>query len=240
MVLTTLAMMSMLATPPAPPARYLALGDSYTIGESVPADARWPLQLAGLLRADGITIANPDIIARTGWTTDELTAALDAVERGESVILADAENAPRPAPPYQLVSLLIGVNNQYRGRPLDEYRVQLRQLIGRAIGYAGGEPGRVIVLSIPDWGVTPFAAEHGRDAAVVAAEIDAYNAAKRAECARAGVAYVDITGLTREAAARRELLADDGLHPSDIDYQRWAQAALPAARAALARQDPGK
>ncbi|MBK9655210.1 MAG: SGNH/GDSL hydrolase family protein [Rhodanobacteraceae bacterium] len=225
----------MLATPPAPPARYLALGDSYTIGESVPVAARWPTRLAELLRAEGITLANPEIIARTGWTTDELSAALDAIERGERVALADDEFAPMPAPPYQLVSLLIGVNNQYRGRPLDEYRAQLRTLIERAVAYAGGQPERVIVLSIPDWGVTPFAAEHGRDAALVGAEIDAYNAAKRAECARAEVAYIDITGLTREAATRRELLADDGLHPSAIDYQRWAQAALPAAKAALAR-----
>lgn len=235
MVLTTLAILSMLSTPPVPPARYLALGDSYTIGESVPASARWPNRLAELLRADGISIANPEIIARTGWTTDELSAALDELERGESVTLADREVATRPAPPYQLVSLLIGVNNQYRGRPVDEYRMQLRTLIERAVAYADGQPQRVIVLSIPDWGVTPFAAEHGRDAAVVATEIDAYNVAKRAECVRAGVAYIDITGLTREAATRRELLADDGLHPSAIDYQRWAQAALPAALAALKR-----
>ena len=101
--------------------------------------------------------------------------------------------------------------------------------------HAGGKPARVIVLSIPDWGVTPFAALHGRDAAVVGAEIDACNAAKRKECARAGVACIDITPFTREAATRRELLADDGLHPSAIDYQRWAQAALAAARAALTR-----
>ena len=233
MVLTTLAMLSMLTTPPALPARYLALGDSYTIGESVPAGARWPNRLAELLRAEGLTIANPEIIARTGWTTDELSVALDAIERGERVALADGEFGPMPTPPYRLVSLLIGVNNQYRGRPVDEYRMQLRALIERAVAYADGQSERVIVLSIPDWGVTPFAATHGRDAAVVATEIDAYNAVKQAECARAGVAYVDITGLTREAATRRELLADDGLHPSAIDYQRWAQAALPAARAAI-------
>jgi lysophospholipase L1-like esterase len=228
-------MMSILAAPPALPLRYLALGDSYTIGESVPAAARWPNQLAELLRAEGVAMANPEIIARTGWTTDELDAALDAIEGGASVSLTDAEAAPRPAPPYQLVSLLIGVNNQYRGRPIEEYRTQLRALIARAVGYAGGHPQRVIVLSIPDWGVTPFAADEGRDASVVGAEIDACNAAKRAECARAGVAYIDITALTREAATRRELLADDGLHPSAVDYQRWAQAALAAAKAALTR-----
>lgn len=236
MVLTTLAVMSMLAPAPALPARYLALGDSYTIGESVPADARWPNRLADLLRADGVDIANPQIIARTGWTTDELDAALDAVEGGATVMMTGAEPALRPAPPYQLVSLLIGVNNQYRGRPVDEYREQLRALLKRAIGYAEGQPARVVVLSIPDWGVTPFARGQGRDAAQIAREIDAHNAAKREECARAGVAYVDITGLTRAAATRPELLADDGLHPSAIDYQRWAERALPAARMALGRR----
>jgi len=233
MVFTTLAMLPILTTPSAPAARFLAIGDSYTIGESVPAAARWPNRLAELLRADGIEIANPVIIARTGWTTDELDAALDALERSESVSLTDAETAPKPAPPYQLVSLLIGVNNQYRGRPVEEFREQLRALIVRAVAYADGDSQRVIVLSIPDWGVTPFAHEHGRDAAQVAREIDAHNAAKREECAHAGVAFVDITGLTREALERPELLAADGLHPSAIDYQRWAQAALPAARKAL-------
>jgi lysophospholipase L1-like esterase len=218
------------------PVSMLALGDSYTIGEAVAADARWPVQLASGLRAGGIAITNPDIVARTGWTTDELMAALDAVERGESVALTAAdEMAPRPARPYALVTLLIGVNNQYRGRAVEDYVPQFRDLLDRAIGHAGGEPKRVIVLSIPDWGVTPFAAANGRDAATVGAAIDAYNAAARAICAERGVAFVDITPLTREAAERRELLAEDGLHPSGLDYARWAEAALPAARAALGR-----
>lgn len=233
MTLATLSLLSMLAAGPALPARYLALGDSYTIGESVPAAERWPNQLAQLLRGQGADLANPDIVARTGWTTDELSAALDAVERDEAVEMAAGEHVPRPAPPYQLVTLLIGVNNQYRGRPLDEYRTQLRALLALAMGYAGGQPRRVVMLSIPDWGVTPFAAGMGRDAATVAREIDAYNAAAREVCASAGVAYVDITPLTREAGERPELLAGDGLHPSGIDYRRWAQAALPAAHAAL-------
>lgn len=237
MHLALLALASMLAAPPAPPARHLALGDSYTIGESVPAAARWPNRLAELLRAEGIGLASPQIIARTGWTTDELAAALDQLERGAAVDNAAGEAAAPPAPPYQLVSLLIGVNNQYRGRDVAEYRVQLDALLARAIAYAGGQAARVLVLSIPDWGATPFA--RGRDRARIAREIDAFNAAKRAACAAAGVAFVDITPLTREAAARPELVAGDDLHPSAMDYARWAQAALPAARAALGMPTPG-
>lgn len=233
MPLATLTLLSMLSGAPALPARYLALGDSYTIGESVPAAERWPNRLSVLLRVQGVDIANPDIVARTGWTTDELSAALDAVERGDAVDMAAGEHAPRPAPPYSLVTILIGVNNQYRGRPLDEYQTQLRALVARAIAYAGGESRRVVMLSIPDWGVTPFAAGMGRDGATVAREIDSYNAAARALCAEMGVAFVDITPLTREAVGRPELLAGDGLHPSGVDYQRWAEAALPTARAAL-------
>lgn len=215
------------------PARYLALGDSYTIGESVAVDGRWPNQLGDQLRKAGVNLARPEIIARTGWTTDELAAALDALERGDAVTMAENEQASPPAPPYALVSLLIGVNNQYRGRPVDDYRREFRTLLQRAITYAGGKPGRVIVLSIPDWGVTPFAAQHGRDAAQVATEIDAYNAAQHAECTAAGVAFIDITPGTRQARERPELLAPDGLHPSALDYRRWADLALPAARTAL-------
>lgn len=216
------------------PARYLALGDSYTIGESVAVDARWPNQLAARLRAEGVDLAPPQIIARTGWTTDELSAALDALARGETVSLSDDEQARAPAPPYALVSLLIGVNDQYRGRPVTAARSEFQALLQRAIAYAGGAPERVLVLSIPDWGVTPFARAHGRDGAQVAIEIDAYNADQRALCAAAGVRYIDITAGTREAGLRPELLAADGLHPSALDYARWAEAALAAARAALA------
>ncbi|HEU0013481.1 MAG TPA: GDSL-type esterase/lipase family protein, partial [Longimicrobium sp.] len=136
--------------------RFLALGDSYTIGEAVAEAERWPVRLAALLRERGMDVADPEIIARTGWTTDELSAAID--ERD-------------PQGPYALVSLLIGVNNQYRGRSADEYRGEFAALLRRAIAFAGGDAGRVIVLSIPDWGVTPFA--EGRDRAAIAAEIDA-------------------------------------------------------------------
>lgn len=116
---------------------YLALGDSYTIGEAVDAEGRWPHQLAAALRAQGIAPQDPLTIASTGWTTDELDAGIDAAA---------------PQPPFAFVSLLVGVNNQYRGRPLEEYRHQFEALLQRAIGFAGGQPGRVLVLSFPDWG----------------------------------------------------------------------------------------
>ncbi|MFN8501857.1 MAG: GDSL-type esterase/lipase family protein [Kouleothrix sp.] len=198
------------------PRRFLALGDSYTIGESVAAAERWPVQLAGLLRARGVALAEPQIIARTGWTTDELAAAIDAAE---------------PQGPFDLVSLLVGVNNQYRGRAAGEYRAELRALLGRAVALAGGDARRVLVLSIPDWGVTPFAA--GRDAARIAAEIDAFNAIGRAEALDAGVRYVDVTAESRRAATDPALVAGDGLHPSGAMYAAWAALALPDALAAL-------
>ena len=188
--------MSLAAPAPAEALRYLALGDSYTIGEGVPETGRWPVQLAQALRDGGIALGDPRIVATTGWTTDELAAALDAAE---------------PLGSFDFVSLLIGVNNQYRGRGLDEYRAQFAALLERAIGYAGGRADRVLVLSIPDWGATAFGRGSGRDPAQVAGELDAFNAAARAECAARGVAFVDVTTASR---AHATLLADDGLHPS--------------------------
>ena len=198
--------------------RFLALGDSYTIGEGVDEAERWPVQLAALLRERGMDVADPQIIARTGWTTDELSAAIDAAD---------------PQGPYALVSLLIGVNNQYRGRSADEYRGQFADLLRRAIGFAGGDASRVIVLSIPDWGVTSFAA--GRDRARITAEIDAFNAINREETERAGARYVDITPQSRAAGADPAFLVSDGLHPSGRAYAEWARLALPAATEALGR-----
>jgi lysophospholipase L1-like esterase len=194
----------------------LALGDSYTIGESVAEGERWPVQLAAALRAGGQPVAEPRIIARTGWTTDELAQAIAAAKPGSG---------------HDLVTLLIGVNDQYRGRPIPDYPERFRALLQQAIGFAGGRPGRVLVLSIPDWGVTPFAA--GRDRAKIAAEIDAYNALNRAEAAAAGARYVDVTPVSRAAATDPGLLAADGLHPSAAMYARWVELALPVARAAL-------
>ena len=202
------------------PGAYLALGDSYTIGESVDPAGRWPVQLIEALRADGIAIDHPRIIAATGWTTDELSAAIDAAEP-----LGDG---------YALVSLLIGVNNQYRGRAVDEYAQEFSSLLERAIGFAGGRADRVLVLAIPDWGITPFAADSGRDTAAIARELDAYNAAAAKIGAERGVAFVDIAPVSRERGAEAAMLADDGLHPSAAMYAEWARLALPVARRLLA------
>ena len=202
-----------------PPLRYLALGDSYTIGEGVPADGRWPMQLAARLREQGRTIDAPRIVATTGWTTDELSSALDAAEPlGHD---------------WDLVSLLIGVNDQYRGRPVADYAPAFAALLERAIGYAGGRADRVVVLAIPDWGVTPFAADSGRDRATIARELDAYNATAARICAERGVAFVDIAPTSRARGAKPSMLADDGLHPSAALYAEWTRLALPAARRAL-------
>jgi lysophospholipase L1-like esterase len=200
---------------------YLALGDSYTIGEGVAEADRWPAQLARALRAEGIALDDPRVIATTGWTTDELAAALDAVE---------------PIREYGFVSLAVGVNNQYRGRSVENYRVEFMALIERAIGYAGGRADRVLVLSIPDWGVTRFGMASDRDAVEIAQELDAYNAAAAEVCARRGVAFVDITPISRARGAEDAMLAEDGLHPSTAMYAEWTALALPAVRGLLHRE----
>jgi lysophospholipase L1-like esterase len=204
---------------PHPDHRFLALGDSYTIGEGVAAGDGWPAQLARRLRALGSAIGDPDVVARTGWTTDELAAAMDARTF---------------VPPYALVTLLIGVNDQYRGGELADYAGGFARLLGRAIALAGGDARRVVVLSIPDWGVTRFARAQARDAAQVAAAIDAFNAAAGRQVADAGAAFVDVTAISREAGDGDAMLVGDGLHPSAAQYALWADAAIPAARRALA------
>ena len=196
----------------AKPLDYLALGDSYTIGESVPEAGRWPVQLAAALRESGLAVADPRIIATTGWTTDELSTAMDAAE---------------PLGRWDFVSLLVGVNNQYRGRDLANYSEEFAALLERAIGLAGDRPDRVLVLSIPDWGTTPFGQASGRDTALIASQLDAYNAAARAACEARGVAFVDITPASRAADAG---VADDGLHPSALAYADWTALALPTAQ----------
>ncbi|RYZ21868.1 MAG: SGNH/GDSL hydrolase family protein [Chitinophagaceae bacterium] len=194
---------------------YLALGDSYTIGEALPLQASFPYQAVQALRREKLHMAPPEIIAKTGWTTDELSAALS-----DYTFLRH----------YDFVSLLIGVNNQYRGRTVEEYTPGCAALLERAVTLAHGKPERVFVLSIPDYGVTPFVQEKGLDPQKIAGEIDQFNAAARALAAQYGTHYIDITEGTREAAADSTLLAADGLHPSEKEYVRWG------AKLALAMQ----
>lgn len=200
------------------PKTYLALGDSYTIGESVAESERYPVQLAKLLAKEGIAVADPQIIARTGWTTDELDAAIDKAA---------------PKGPFDLVTLLIGVNNQFRGRSEDEYKKQFDALLKRAIGFAGGDAGHVIVFSIPDWGVTPFAKRF--DSAKVAREIDRFNAIAKEATEKAGCKYVDVTPISRKAPSDPSLIAHDGLHPSGSMYAEWSKAALQVAKGVLGK-----
>lgn len=180
----------------------LALGDSYTIGESVGESERFPVQLVKRLQADSINIEDPQIIATTGWTTDELLAAIKEKNIKDT---------------FNIVTLLIGVNNQYRGRDAENYRGELKQLIDIAVKYAGGNKDNVFVLSIPDWGVTPFA--EGKDRNKIAAEIDLYNKVKKEECEKAGIKYYDITEISR--IKDQSLTASDGLHPSGKMYGLW-------------------
>lgn len=189
---------------------YLALGDSYTIGEQVPMDENFPYQTVKLLRNEKVEVADPVIVAKTGWTTDELAMAL----REEGI-----------KETFSFVTLLIGVNNQYRGRELDNYKQEFIQLLDQAIVFANGHTQNVFVLSIPDWGVTPFA--HDRDRAKVAQEIDAYNAANKEITQAHKCHYIDITDSTRANGTRAEYLAEDGLHPSGKEYAIWAERLAP-------------
>ena len=201
------------------PLRYLALGDSYTIGEGVEQDGRWTYQLAAALRENGIAIEDPRTIATTGWTTDELAAAIDA----------EAPDA------HDFVTLAIGVNNQYRGRDVDNYREEFDALLRRAIGLAGERDDRVLVLGIPDWGQTRFGRESGRDLAQVSRELDEFNATARDVCEHLGVGFVDVSDASRAPDPEGAMLAEDGLHPSAAMYARWTALALPAALQALSR-----
>lgn len=186
--------------------RFLALGDSYTIGEAVAENERWPMQFISILEQCGVVFETPEIIAKTGWTTDELLLAI---------------NTSNPKGPYDLVSLLIGVNNQYRGYGLEAYKIEFELLLNRAIFFAGGDESRVIVISIPDWGATPFAADRDRDK--IATEIDAFNEENKTIAFSYGVDYIDITPHSRTARNNQSLTASDNLHPSHFVYTYWAK-----------------
>ena len=203
---------------------FLALGDSYTIGEAVDSTERWPVQLAGALEEEGVPTREPRIVAQTGWTTDELAQGIhDAGVTGR----------------YGLVTLLIGVNNQYRGGEIGIFRRELVDLLDRAVAFAEGGRGRVLVLSIPDWGVTPFAQDRDRDQ--IAREIDAFNGVVREEAEASGVRYLDVTGISRRAGMEAGLVAEDGLHPSGAMYALWVEEAVPLVREMLREaSEPGR
>ena len=185
---------------------YLALGDSYTIGEKVNANENFPTRVTIILKAKGFNFRKPEIVAQTGWTTDELhEAIIKAKLRGK----------------YDFVTLLIGVNNQYRGKKVANYIPGFESLLNQAIQFASGDTTHIIVLSIPDWGVTPFA--EGGDRKKISAEIDEYNAANKLIAEKYKVHYINITESTREAQKDPSLLTTDGLHPSTKEYERWAK-----------------
>ncbi len=188
--------------------KYLALGDSYTIGQSVSAGDRFPNKTAFQLRANGVT--DPTIIAATGWTTGNLIQAVN--------------DAALPSN-FDLVSLLIGVNNQFQGRSQVEYRSQFTILLMKAIQLAGNRSNRVVVISIPDYSVTPYA--QGMDTVRIAREIDEFNAINREVAMQYNVQYLDITGISREGRNDPSLQANDGLHPSGKQYQRWSDLLSP-------------
>jgi lysophospholipase L1-like esterase len=185
------------------------MGDSYTIGQSVTAAENFPNQAVALLQKDTFNFEPARIIAKTGWTTDELNTGIAA---------ANSIDPIRPS--YDFVSLLIGVNNQYRGRTVENYKSEFEELLKKVIHFAGDRADHVVVISIPDWGVTPFA--KGKNRIQIAREIDAYNAANKQIALQYRVGYIDITSWTREAATDLSLLANDGLHPSGKEYKRWA------------------
>ncbi|GGK51161.1 SGNH/GDSL hydrolase family protein [Lutibacter litoralis] len=183
---------------------YLTLGDSYTIGQSVPENNRFPVQLVNDLNTKEYNYNAPRIIARTGWTTGEL----------KNAILQ--ENISKN---YDLVTLLIGVNNQYRGNSIDVFRTEFIELLNLAISFAGNNTKNVIVVSIPDWAVSPFAA--GRDLNKISKEIDLFNAVKKEETLKMNIKFVDITTVSRQALNKPEYFASDGLHFSGAMHQLW-------------------
>jgi lysophospholipase L1-like esterase len=197
---------------PAGQLSYLALGDSYTIGEAVPQAQSFPFQLAVQLNAQGIKVAVPVVIAKTGWTTNELQGAI------KSAAITSK---------FDIVTLLIGVNNQYRGNSIEVYRAEFKALLQTAIGFAGGNKAHVFVVSIPDWGVTPFGKGSGRDVKTVSKEINAFNSVNKEEAISAGVSYTDITPGSRKVDTDVSLAASDGLHPSGKMYQEWVSLLAP-------------
>lgn len=187
------------------PIKFLALGDSYTIGESVSENERWPVLLANALTQNGYSVSPVQIIATTGWRTDDLKRAI---------------HAQKPDQHFNLVSLLIGVNNQYQGKSVESYEPEFEDLLSIAIQHAGGDRSKVFVVSIPDYGYTPF----GKDKQVeISNAIDAFNRANQKITDRYGVTYINITDISRRGFEDSSLVAADGLHPSGKMYALWVE-----------------
>jgi len=187
---------------------YLALGDSYTIGQGVQESQRWPNLLSVEIEKNKYEIESTRIIAQTGWTTKDLLNAITDVQSGQ----------------YNLVSLLIGVNNQFQGQPFDIFSTEFDSLLNKSIAFAGAKD-RVFVLSIPDYGVTPFGSNN---AVQIAQEIDIYNNYIKQRCIEQEIIYVDVTGISRQLGSSTGALAEDNLHPSGLQYSKWVEAALPS------------
>lgn len=198
--------------PPAGNLTYLALGDSYTIGQSVDTYQNFPNQLISVLKSTNNLSVSEKIIAQTGWTTGNLISAISNATLNTK---------------YDFVTLLIGVNNQYQGGDISNYKTQFIQLLQTSIKYAGGNASRVFVLSIPDYSVTSFAGNDATVKARIASEIDAYNLIGKEETAKMGANYLDITPISREAKTNTALIAFDGLHPSAQMYQAWVKLLSP-------------
>ncbi len=196
--------------------KYLALGDSYTIGQNVASEERFPAQTVKLLQQNGVNVNSLVYIAATGWTTNSLLSAI---------------NSATLQPPYDLVSLLIGVNDQYQTRDTTNYRSRFTTLLNKAIELSGNRPARVFVVSIPDYSVTPFVQDAMKEQ--VSKEIEWFNNINREVTIARNISYTDITPSSREAATNRSLIASDGLHPSGLEYMKWAAMLAPKMKAAL-------
>ncbi len=186
---------------------YLALGDSYTIGESVKESERWPVQLSNSLKNK---LNKPIIIAKSGWTTDQLIDTLNKIKFNKK---------------FDFVSLLIGVNNQYRGRSIEKFKQDFILLLNKSIIYANDNKERVIVVSIPDWGVTPFAKDRNRS--IITTEVNAFNKVIHDECKKNNITFFNITEISRKALNDNSLIAEDGLHPSKKMYKQWVKMIKP-------------
>jgi lysophospholipase L1-like esterase len=188
--------------------KYLALGDSYTIGEGEKSENSYPLQVAEILKSEDFSFSNTKIVAKTGWTSGEL---LEAVEK---------ENITPNA--FDFASLLIGVNNQYKGQPLEQFKADLTKLIEVTLPYVGHQKDKLVLISIPDWGVTRFGQSGIRPTDQIAKEIDAYNEVVRLEALAYGLSFINVTDSYRIRGGISENMVADGLHPSRFIYREWA------------------